>query len=275
MTTPSFAGARVLSFESRRATEVATLITTFGGRPMIAPTLREVPIDANTDAVEFVQALIRGEFDIVVFLTGVGVRALVSAVEPVCPRPELAAALARTRIVARGPKPLAVLRELQVPVWVSAPEPNTWRELMVALDAKADEFPVAGARIAVQEYGVSNPELLAALRVRGADVMQVPVYQWALPEDLTPLENAVTALCDCAVDVVLVTSGVQIVHLWKVAGARHPEVQKGIARAFLASIGPTTSEELRRRGLTPQLEASHPKMGILVREAAAAASLPR
>lgn len=275
MTTPSFRGARVLSFESRRATEVATLITTFGGRPMIAPALREVPIEANADAVEFAQALVRGEFDVVVFLTGVGVRALISAVEPVCSRPELAAALARTKVVARGPKPLAVLRELQVPVWVAAPEPNTWRELMTALDAKADEFTVAGARIAVQEYGVSNPELLAALRARGADVTQVPVYQWALPEDLTPLENAVTALCDNAVEVVLVTSSVQIVHLWEVAGARHHEVQQGLARAFVASIGPTTSEELRRRGLTPQLEASHPKMGILVREAAAGASLPK
>jgi uroporphyrinogen-III synthase len=112
--------------------------------------------------------------------------------------------------------------------------------------------------------------LLDALRARGAQVTMVPVYQWTLPEDLGPLENAVTALCDGAVDVVLVTSSVQIVHLWKVAGARHPEVQRGLARTFLASIGPTTSEELRRRGLTPQLEASHPRMGILVREAAAA-----
>jgi uroporphyrinogen-III synthase len=127
----------------------------------------------------------------------------------------------------------------------------------------------------VQEYGISNPELLDALRGRGAVVTQVPVYQWTLPEDTGPLENAVTALCNGAVDVVLVTSSVQIVHLWKVAGARHPEVQQGLARTFIASIGPTTSEELRRRGLTPQLEASHPKMGLLVREAAAAASLPK
>ena len=275
MTTPSFGGARVLSFESRRATEVAALIPTFGGQPMIAPSLREVPIDANTEAVEFAQALIRGEFDIVVFLTGVGVRALVNAVEAVCPRPQLAAALALTKVVARGPKPLAVLRELQVPVWVAAPEPNTWHELIAALDGLAGEFPLAGARIAVQEYGISNSELLDALRARGAVVTQVPVYQWTLPEDIGPLENAVTALCEGAVDVVLVTSSVQIVHLWKVAGARAAEVQKGLARVFLASIGPTTSEELRRRGLTPQLEASHPRMGLLVREAAAAASLPK
>jgi uroporphyrinogen-III synthase len=266
---PSFRGARVLSFESRRATEVAALITTFGGQPLIAPALREVPIESNTAAVEFAHALTRGELDAVVFLTGVGVRALVAAVEAVCPRPQLAAALALTKVVARGPKPVAVLRELGVPVWVSVPEPNTWREMLTALDAKADEFPLEGARVAVQEYGVSNPELLAGLRERGARVTAVPVYQWTLPEDTAPLEKAVTALCDGAVDVVLFTSGVQIVHLWKVAGERHDEVRQGLARAFVASIGPTTSEELRRHGLIPGLEASHPKMGLLVREAAA------
>lgn len=269
MTSPDFRGARVLSFESRRATEVATLIRTFGGQPLVAPALREVPIESNVEAVDFAHALSRGEFDMVLFLTGVGVRALVDAVGAVCPRPQFAAALARTKVVARGPKPLAVLRELQVPVWVSAPEPNTWRELLAAVEARAEERPLAGARIAVQEYGVSNPDLLAALRARGARVTQVPVYHWTLPEDLAPLENAVLAICAGTVDVVLFTAGVQVVHLWQIATHRQAEVRQGLARAFLASIGPTTSEELRRHGLTPQLEASHPKVGVLVREAAA------
>ncbi len=272
MTNPSFRGARVLSFESRRATEVAALITTFGGRPMVAPALREVPLEVNAEAVEFAQALNRGEFDMVVFLTGVGVRALVNAVEPVLPRAQLASALGRVKVVARGPKPLAVLRELQVPVWATAPEPNTWRKMITAIDERADDRPLASARVAVPEYGVSNPEMLEVLRARGASVTQVPVYQWKLPEDIAPLEQAVTALCEGTVDVVLVTSGVQIVHLWKVADVRHDEVRRGLARTFVASIGPTTSEELRRRDVPPQLEASHPKMGILVREAAAAVS---
>jgi uroporphyrinogen-III synthase len=39
----------------------------------------------------------------------------------------------------------------------------------------------------------------------------------------------------------------------------------------VASIGPTTSDELRRRGVPPDLEASRPKMGVLVTEAAAQA----
>jgi len=270
MPQPNFNGLRVLALESRRATEIAALITTFGGEPRVAPSLREVPLETNAEALDFAAALMLDEFDIVVFLTGVGTRALMKVVESVCTREVFAAALARTKVAARGPKPTAVLRELQVPVWVLAPEPNTWRELMAALDAKSDERPLAGARVAVQEYGVANVELLDALRSRGAHVTPVPVYQWALPEDLQPLRDAVTAVTNGGVDVVILTSGVQLAHLCQVAVQMGLEqaLLNGLARTVVASIGPTTSEEIGRHGLRPDFEASHPKMGVLVREAA-------
>jgi uroporphyrinogen-III synthase len=266
---PDFGGLRVLTFESRRASELASLIATYGGTPILAPALREVPLDSNPEALEFAAALVRGEFHITIFLTGVGTRTLASVVEPQYPRSVFAEALRRTRVVARGPKPLAALRELQVPVWASAPEPNTWREVIAAIDDKF-EGPLAGVRVAVQEYGVSNLELLEALRARGAHVTRVPVYRWALPENLDPLRNAVSAIADGGVDVVLFTTGVQLVHLWQIAAdmRREDDVRRGLQRAVVASIGPTTSEELHRHNLAADLEPSHPKLGVLVREAA-------
>ena len=270
METPYSCGLRVLALESRRATELAALISAFGGQPLVAPALREVPLESNTDALDFAAALMRGEFDVVVLLTGVGTRALLSVIERAYSREAFTTALARTKVVVRGPKPLAVVRELQVPVWVAAPEPNTWRELIAAIDAKAEERPLAGARIAVQEYGVSNTELLEELRGRGARVTRVPVYRWALPEDVEPLKHAVTAISRSEVDVVIFTTSVQVDHLWQIVGEMRldADVRRGLARTVIASIGPTTSDALRRYGLTADLEASHPKMGILVREAA-------
>jgi uroporphyrinogen-III synthase len=268
--TPTFDGLRVLAFESRRATELTTLIATFGGRPTAAPALRETPLASNQHARDFAAALERGDFDIVIFLTGVGVRALLEAIEPEYSRERFAAALTGVKTAVRGPKPLAVLRELNVPVWVTAPEPNTWREVVAAIEARAHERPLDGARIAVQEYGVSNPELLEALRTRGAQVTAVPIYRWELPEDLSPLHDAIGALSRGDVDVVLFTSGVQMTHLWRVAETLGVQdaVQRGLQRAVVASIGPTTSEGLTRHGLTPDVQASHPKIGLLVREAA-------
>lgn len=270
MALPTFGGLCVLSLESRRRSELATLIETFGGRPLAAPALREVPLESSRAACDFAAALERGEFDIAIFLTGVGVRALLEAIQPEYSRERFAAALARTKTVVRGPKPLAVLRELQVPVWVTAAEPNTWREVISAMDARAQERPLAGARIAVQEYGVSNPELLDALRARGAQVTAVPVYRWELPEDLAPIRSAIGAIARGEVDVAIFTSGVQVAHLWKVAQEMglQQDVHQQLERSVIASIGPTTSGELAQAGIPKDIEASHPKIGILVREAA-------
>jgi uroporphyrinogen-III synthase len=268
---PTFDGARVLALESRRATEISTLISKLGGACLLAPALREVPIESNEDAVRFAGALIDGSFDVVVFLTGVGARALLAAVEHRHSREAFVAALSRTRVAVRGPKPLAVMRDWQVPIWIVAPEPNTWRELLAEIDAHAADRPMQNARVAVQEYGVSNPELLAGLTARGANVTRVPVYQWMLPEDVEPLRRAANALARGEVDVMLLTSAVQLAHLWQIVEEQklEPDVRRSLARTVIASIGPTTSEELTRHGLTADLQASHPKMGILVTEAAA------
>jgi len=266
----SFDGLRVLVLESRRARELATLVTTYGGEPISAPSMREVPLESNIEAVAFADGLARGEFDLVILMTGVGTRALIATIEQVRgSRDSFIDALRRSRIVARGPKPVAALREFQVPVWVTAPEPNTWREILSTLDSRSSELSLQGLRVAVQEYGVSNPDLLAGLRERGAVVTAVPVYQWALPEDLEPLRAACRTLSEGKIDVILFTTATQVVHLLSVAESLGlgRAVIDGIKKAVVASVGPTTSEELRERGTDPDLEASHPKMGFLVREA--------
>jgi uroporphyrinogen-III synthase len=261
----------VLILESRRAREMASLVTSHAGQPISAPSMREVPLESNTEALAFADALERGEFDLVILLTGVGTRALLGVVEGVRgSRKGFVEALRRTKVVARGPKPVAVLRELNVPVWLTAPEPNTWREVLGALDSRRDELSLSGARVAVQEYGAANPDLLAGLEARGAHVTRVPVYQWALPEDLGPLEAACRALAEGHVDVVLFTTATQVVHLLHVAAMMGlgADVREGLGNVVVASIGPTTSEELLRQGITADFEPSHPKMGFLVREAA-------
>jgi uroporphyrinogen-III synthase len=269
--TPSFNGLRVLIFESRRARELASIVSSYGGQPISAPSMREVPLESNTEALAFAEALEQGRFDLVILLTGVGTRALVGVVEGVRgSRDVFVAALRRSKVVARGPKPVAVLRELDVPVWLTAPEPNTWRELLTALDERQDELPLKGRHVAVQEYGASNPDLLAGLAARGALVTRVPVYQWALPDDLAPLEAACRTLAEGAVDVALFTTATQVVHLLKVAGMMglSGPVIAGLRRVVVASIGPTTSDELRQHGVEPDIEPPHPKMGFLAREAA-------
>jgi uroporphyrinogen-III synthase len=258
-------GLRVLAFESRLATEIAELIRRRGGEPIVAPSMQEVPVSQNVAAFELLRRLEGGALDVVVLMTGVGLRTLVAAVASEFPRERVAAALGHATLVARGPKPVAALRELGRQPNLTAPEPNTWREILATFDAK---LPLAGKRVAVQEYGAPRPELITGLEARGANVLSVPVYRWTLPEDTGPLRAAVRALCDGTVDIALFTSGIQVHHLFQVAADEAERLRAAFARVLIASIGPVCSEALQERGLAADLEPEHSKMGQLVAEVA-------
>jgi uroporphyrinogen-III synthase len=263
----SLHGLRVLAFESRLSMEIAELIRRRGGEPIVAPSMQEVPLRQNVAAFELLRRLEAGALDVVVLMTGVGLRTLVATVASEWSRERVAAALGRATLVARGTKPVAALRELGRQPDLTAPEPNTWREILATFDAK---LPLAGKRVAVQEYGVPKQELIAGLEARGAAVLCVPVYRWALPEDTGPLRAAVRALCDGTIDIALFTSGIQVHHLFQVAadegGAER--LRAALAHVLIASVGPVCSEALQEHGVSADLEPEHPKMGQLVAEVA-------
>jgi uroporphyrinogen-III synthase len=265
----SFKGLRVLSLESRRAKEIEKLIGTYGGEAVVVPAMREVGLESNEETLDFAAKLLNGEFDLVVFLTGVGVRSMLSLVETKFDREEVLAALRKVKIAARGAKPTTALRELKVPVHTISEEPSTWRELLLAIDATYGES-LSGMRVAVQEYGASNPEFLAELSDRALHLTKVPVYQWALPIDLQPLRECVLSLVNGTIDVVLFMTAVQVIHLFQIAEEMGvvSQLRHALHNAVILSIGPTTSEELAHYGIHPDFEPSRPKMGFLVNEAA-------
>ena len=268
MTVTNFQGLTVLTLESRRGQEMSRLIETYGGKALHAPAMREIPLSSNVEALKFADALFEGKIDAVIFLTGAGARVLSTVLEGAHPAEKFYAALRKVCVIARGPKPVAVLREWKVPVTLAAPEPNTWHEVLRVIDESKRDL--RGENVAVQEYGVSNPELLEGLRERGAHVKAVPVYQWALPENTAPLWTAVEEIIAGRIDVALFTTSVQVIHLFQIAeqAGKKEALSAGLKAVVKASIGPTTSESLRGYGLSVDLEASHPKMGFLVKEAA-------
>jgi uroporphyrinogen-III synthase len=264
-----FDGLRVAIFEARMAGTLADMVTRQGGVAVAAPALREVPIGDNPDARSFADGLMAGHFDVVIFETGVGVRLLVESLRPRLSGSAWAEALSKTRVVARGPKPAAALREIGASIDFQVPEPNTWHETLALLDA---QLPVAGLRVAVQEYGKPVPELSEGLERRGAVVTRVPVYRWELPEDTGPLRAALREIAERHIGAALFTSGQQAEHVLQVAAAEgiEREVRAGLAEhVIIGSIGPTTSAALRAHGLPVDIEPEHPKSGHLVAAVAA------
>jgi uroporphyrinogen-III synthase len=264
LTTAADRPLRFLSFESRRAEEIASLIRRHGAEPTVAPSMREVPLGENAAAFVFAEELFAGRVDVVVFLTGGGTEALLEALTQRYGPAEIVAALGRAKVVVRGPKPSAVLHKWGVRIDLKTPEPNTWRETAAAI---RETFDLAGKGVAVQEYGKPNAAFYEELRALGATVLPVPVYRWALPEDTGPLEDAVRRAADGEFDLTAFTSAQQLENVLTIAGRLGlvDRLKKAMRSAVVVSIGPTCSEVLREHGLEPDLEASPPKMGPMVR----------
>ena len=265
MNKSDFDGLAVASFESRMAGEMTRLIERYGGRALVAPALREIPLEDNSAALRFGARLLTERIDILVLLTGVGTKVLFDILQTRHALGDLIAALKNTALVVRGPKPMAALKTLGLTPTLTVPEPNTWYDLLATLD---EYRPVRGLRVAVQEYGVSNTELLDALKERGADVFPVPVYRWALPEDTGPVRRVLGSIIARQVDVMLITNAAQIDHVMQLLEEEGTvdQFREACKKMVVASIGPTASERLHHHDLPVDLEPSHPKMGILVKE---------
>jgi uroporphyrinogen-III synthase len=242
-----------------------SLIERGGAVATIAPSMREIPLDNNPGAFQFAEELLEGRVDVIVFMTGVGATALVDVLETRYKRAELFAAMEKTTVVVRGPKPTAVLRNWGVRIDHRAPEPNTWEEVLDTLE-KAQL--VSGRRVAIQEYGQPSTQFYEALQAKGATVSTVPVYRWALPDDIEPLRTAVRQTIAGEFDVLMFTSAQQLNHVLEVAerdGLREQWLAGANKHCFIASIGPTATANLLL-GLRVDFEPSHSTMGNLVKE---------
>ncbi len=263
-------GLKVVSFESRRGREMGALIERYGGTAIVAPSMRELPLNENTAALAFMRDLSAGKIDVVIFLTGVGARTLIEAIGSLHSKEEITEALGRATLVARGPKPVAALKEIGLKPAVAVPEPNTWREILTEVKKMGG---MRGRTIAVQEYGITRPELIDGLKSLGANVVSVPVYRWALPEDTGPLKSAAREIAAGRVDAALFTNATQIDHLFKIAAGEHLEsrLRGALAGMVVASIGPVCSEALAHFGVKADLEPEHAKMVHLIAALAAKA----
>jgi uroporphyrinogen-III synthase len=263
-------GLKVVSFESRRAKEMAELIRRYGGEPIVAPSMREVPLSENRAALNLIPGIEAGNFELLILMTGVGTRTLNEILLTQYKQEKIVAALKGVQLVARGPKSVAALKELGLQPAMTVPGPNTWREVVATLDAAVE---LRGKRIAIQEYGIANLDLVAALQNRGAAVTAIPIYRWALPEDPAPLRAAMGKILRGEADVALFTNGAQMDHLFRVAaqGQTDEPLRQALQKIVIGSVGPVCSKVLLQFGLTPDIEPAHPKMGSLIAEVAAQA----
>lgn len=253
---------RVAILESRLGPQMVELVAKHGGLPLHAPALAEV---ADVDPAYVERMIHDGQArptKLAIFQTGVGTRALFAATDALGLTQSLLDLLAATTVAVRGPKPTSALRARNVRIDLSARDPFTTHEVLEAVQ----NTPIDAERVIVQRYGVINVELEDALKARGAEVIEVPTYRWAVPEDTRPLIELMDALARHEVDAVTFTNAAQVHNLFAVAKplGRADALRADLNRTLIASVGPVASAALRQFAVKVDIQASPPKLGPLV-----------
>ncbi len=260
----SFKDAQIALLEARMSGELANLVRRYGGTPYCVPAVREAPLDCARQVSTFIDRLVDSSLGTVIFLTGVGVQQLLRETQRLERLDELLVALQKVTVVCRGPKPSAILKRNGITTYISAHEPYTTTELLEVLAP----LELAGTVVGVVHYGERNAPLAQALLHRGADLEELCLYEWLLPEDMGPLQILVQNIIAQRVDAVVFTSQIQARHLFLVAKQLKLADELADAlnkRTIVASIGPTCTGALQSFRVTPHVIPEHPKMGHLMK----------
>lgn len=253
---------RIAVLESRFGEHFAGLLEKQGAAVFHAPALAEEP-DLDPESIRrLIEDWAAQPVRLAIFQTGVGTRALFEAADGLGLADRLFALLAGAVVAVRGPKPTAVLRGRNVRIDISAEEPYTTVEVLAAIR----NVELSGERVLVQRYGETNLGLEEGLEARGAVVIEVPTYRWALPKDIGPLVRLLDALEHREIDAAVFTSASQVRNLFAVAGQHGgvDQLRRNLNLVLVASIGPVCSDALVAAGVQVSLEASPPKLGPLV-----------
>ena len=263
MTIEPLAGYTVGITAARRREEFAAALERRGATVISAPAIRIVPLADDRELWAATRRCLEAPLDIVIATTGIGFRGWVEAADAWGIGDELGKVIGQATVLARGPKARGAIRAAGLrEAW--SPESESSSEVLEYLIAG----DLDGKRIAVQMHGEPLPDVVQTLRLSGAEVIEVPVYRWVLPEDTTPLHRLIQAVCDATVDAVAFTSAPAAASFLRAA---QEDGLGGSLRAALsgpvtpACVGPVTAGPFQREGI-PVIQPGRARLGALVRE---------
>jgi uroporphyrinogen-III synthase len=259
---PPLAGFTVAVTADRRCDEQVALLQRRGADVLVGAAVRTLPLSDHAPLASAIDELIAHPPELTVLLTGIGVRSMLAAAEGMGRDNELIDALRTSTIIARGPKASGAAMTAGLEVSWQTPG-----ERSVEITERLRDDARRGARIAVQRDGQAQPTFADGLAALGADVVDVPVYRWELPEDVRPAERIIEAILAGHVDAVTFTSSPAVCHLVAIAA----EAGRGAAlldalagRVVATCVGPVCSETAGDLGITHVVTPNRARLGAMV-----------
>jgi len=199
----------------RRWEEQAALFERRGSAVLHGRTIRTLPLGAEDGLRAATDEIVRCPPRFLVANTGIGIRSWFAAAESWGVEEELGRALSRVAIYARGPKASAAIHTNGLEVVARGRSERLSEVVGLILDLARP-----GDRVAVQLDGGPLASEVDRLRRSGIEVIEVPVYDWRLPDDRRPALRLAEAVIAGRVHAVTFTAGPQIRN-WFAITAEH------------------------------------------------------
>ncbi|HEY3942057.1 MAG TPA: uroporphyrinogen-III synthase [Acidimicrobiales bacterium] len=260
---PELSGFAVGVTADRRADEQSLMLSRLGLDVVWGPAIRTLPVADDARLRIVTEAIIAEPPDYVVANTGVGVRSWLGMAASWGLEADLRTALRSARIAARGPKAAGATQIAGLEVWWRAPN----EQLSSVADRLIDEG-IAGRRVAVQLHGDDQQGIAGVLREAGAEVTEVPVYRWTLPEDVRPAQRLIEQCCTHRLDAVTFTAGPAAQNLFRLAATigRREELLAALnGPVLVACVGPVCAGIAMDEGISEPVIPEHWRLGSLVR----------
>jgi uroporphyrinogen-III synthase len=253
------AGCTVALAEGRQLEELALMLEREGAVAFRCPMI-SILDSRDASAVErWLAELVADHFDLVILMTGEAIRRLLGFAERAGLRESFIAALARTRTMTRGPKPVRALKEIGLSPSKVAEAPTT-----AGVIASLRQETLQGRSVALTLYGEPNPALEEFLHEAGAVVHPVLPYVYAQATDAHRVVELIERMARGEVDSIVFTSSPQVDRLFEVASERGlgATLQQALSRTCVAAVGPVVAEALREKGARVDIR---PEQGFVMK----------
>jgi uroporphyrinogen-III synthase len=244
-------GKRVIAPETRELGLFVRMLEERGAECLACPMVAIHDAPDPEPVVAWIERFIATPGDDLILLTGEGLRRLVALAERRGHRDTFVAALAQSRRITRGPKPVRALREIGLDSDLSAEQPTSEGVIRVL-----SRLHLGGRRVGVQLYPDNAHEaLLGHLGAAGATADPVLPYIYASSVEDEAVIAAIDAMAAGKVDAIAFTSAPQVRRLAAVAEktGRVDALRQGLSRVVVAAIGPVAAAELAKLGVKPSV----------------------
>jgi uroporphyrinogen-III synthase len=239
--------------------DMVKLIESMGGTAFLVPMI-EINATEGDTLREFIEAIIVGSFNQLIFLSVNSVKYLFDVAKQNKLQEELLKGINETEVFIIGKRTKKELETYGVKESILAQIQST-EGILEALNRS-----LTGKRIGIPRSSKGDNEIFRVLTERGAQVTEVIAYESTAPRDLTVIRDFIRDLEAEKIDAVAFTSSSTVTNMFQLAEkvSTSRKLRENLNKAVVVAIGLRTKETASQHGVKVKIVPREPSAEAMV-----------